>query len=85
MANLLLTSEEEEKYSQQLSNVLDYIDQLNKADTSNIEPTFQVGNLSNVTREDKAEQGLSQDEALQNAPSKENGLFRVKAIFEERG
>lgn len=82
LANLPLTAEEEEKYSEQLSKVLDYIDQLNQADTSSVEPTFNAGNLSNVMREDKPEPGLTQDEALQNAPKKENGFFVTKGVFE---
>lgn len=84
LANLPLTDKEVEKYSEQLSEILNYIDQLNKVDTNNIEPTFNVGNLSNVMREDKAEPGLTQEEALQNAKITEKGFFKVKAIFEER-
>ncbi len=83
LANLPLTTEEEERYSEQLSKVLDYIDQLNQVDTSNVEPTFNVSGQSNVMREDETAPSLSQDEALQNAPKKENGFFVTKGVFEE--
>ena len=53
LARLELTSEEETKYSQQLSSILEYIDKLKTVDTSEVSSTFQVGGLSNVWREDE--------------------------------
>lgn len=81
LANLLLSSNEEEKYSEQLSKILDYIEQLNQVDTQDVEPTFNVSGLSNVTEEDKLEECLSQEETLQNAPKKQNGMFVTKGVF----
>lgn len=52
LANLPLSSQEEEKYSRQLSKILDYVTQLNKVDTSDVEPTFNVSGLSNVMAKD---------------------------------
>lgn len=83
LANLPLTSEEEEKYSGQLSKILDYIEQLDEVDTSDVEPTFNVSVQSNVLREDKTIACLSQEEALSNAPKKKNGMFETKGVFEE--
>ncbi len=83
LANLPLTSEEEEKYSQQLSKILEYIDQLNSVDTSDVEPTFNVSEQSNVTREDATSTCLSQNEALSNVPQKRQGFFVTKGVFEE--
>ena len=42
LANLPLSSEEEATYGEQLSKILDYIDQLNRADTSEVEATYNV-------------------------------------------
>jgi aspartyl-tRNA(Asn)/glutamyl-tRNA(Gln) amidotransferase subunit C len=53
LARLELTSEEEIKYSEQLSSILEYIDKLKTVDTSEVSSTFQVGGLSNVWREDE--------------------------------
>ncbi|MBI4036649.1 Asp-tRNA(Asn)/Glu-tRNA(Gln) amidotransferase subunit GatC [Candidatus Daviesbacteria bacterium] len=90
LANLTLSSDEEEKYSKQLSQILDYMEKLNEVDpdkigvdTLNIEPAFNVTGVSNVMREDITEAGLSQEEALSNAPNKKNGLFVTKGVFEE--
>lgn len=83
LANLPLTEEEEEKYAEQLSKVLEYVDQLNKVDTSDVEPTFNVSGLNNVFREDETSACLSQEEALSNAPRKKDGMFETKGVFEE--
>lgn len=83
LANLPLTPEEEEKYTQQLSKVLDYVEKLNSADTSKVEPTFNVTGWSNVMREDTTAPSLSQGEALQNAPKEKEGMFKTKGVFEE--
>lgn len=83
LANLTLTSGEEEKYSDQLSKILGYIDQLNRANTSEVEPTFNVGDLQNVMRADEVGESLPQDEVLKNASRKEKGFFVTKGVFEE--
>lgn len=83
LANLPLSDEEEEKYSEQLSSILDYIEKLSQVDTSSVEPTFNVSGQSNIQRVDETIASLSQEEALQNAPKKENGFFVTKGVFEE--
>lgn len=82
LANLPLTSDEEEKYSEQLSKILDYIGQLNKVDISDVNSTFNVTGSSNLTREDKTSPSLSQEEVLQNAPAKKDNLFVTKGVFD---
>ena len=83
LANLPLTSKEEDKYSDQLSKILDYIEQLNKIDTSKVEPIFNVTGEANVMREDTTAGCLSQGEALSNAPKKKDDMFETKGVFEE--
>ena len=83
LANLPLTDEEKNKFEKQLSETLDYVKQLEKIDTKGIEPTSQITNLENVTREDIVTPSLSQEEALSNSKSVYNGFFKVKAILDE--
>ena len=83
LSNLPISDEDVEKYSQQLSKILDYIDQLNLADTQGIEPTFNVTGLANVMRKDEVGKSLTQEEALQNAPQVKDGMFATKGVFEE--
>lgn len=81
LANLSLTNQEEEKYSEQLSKILDYIEQLNQVDTSNVEPTFNVSGQSNVMTEDKLGECLPQEAALSNAIQKKDDFFVTKGVF----
>lgn len=71
LANLPLTAEEEKKYSSQLDEVLDYVQQLQQIDTSKVSETNQVNNLKNVTRDDTVE---PQGKLVE-------GYIKIKAIF----
>jgi aspartyl-tRNA(Asn)/glutamyl-tRNA(Gln) amidotransferase subunit C len=83
LARLGLEPGEEEFYSEQLSSILEHIDRLQRLDTETIAPTAQVVEVSNPLREDVPRPGLTQEEALANAPAAVNGMFRVPSIQEE--
>lgn len=81
LANLPLTNEEEKKYSDQLSKILDYIEQLGEVTAIGVEPTFNVIGKNNVMGEDKPSPSLTQDEALKNTAEKKDGMFVTKGVF----
>ena len=84
LARLELTEAELKKYGSQLSDVLNYIDQLKEVDTTDIEPTAQITGLENALREDEKE-GWSEretEEALRQAPELESGQIKVKRVLE---
>jgi len=84
LANLKLSESEEEKYSQQLSKILEYIDKLNEVDTENVEPTYNVTGLSNVMSPDEVGNNtLSQEDATKNGSQVKDGYFVTKGVFEE--
>ena len=84
LARLSLTDEEKEKFSSQLGSILDYIDQLNKLDTTNIKPTSHALDLENVWREDELKTSTEQtrERILKNAPEREGNFFKVKKVIE---
>lgn len=82
LARLELSEKEKEKMRAQLDSILSYIDKLNELDTSGVEPTSHVRQLTNVFREDEVRPSLSQEEALANAPDRHDLLFRVPKILE---
>jgi aspartyl-tRNA(Asn)/glutamyl-tRNA(Gln) amidotransferase subunit C len=82
LAKLPLTDDDLEKFEKQLGEILDLVNNLQKVDTSNVQPTNQVTGLTNIFREDKVQPSLTQSEALSNAPRTHNGYFVVDAIFE---
>ena len=83
LARLGLSGEEREKMQAQLNAILTYIDKLNQLNTSKIEPTSHVIPMTNVFREDAVSSCLSQEEALANAPDRQEVFFRVPRILEE--
>lgn len=82
LANLNLTSDEEEKFEKQLSDILSYIEKLKEVDTKDVTPTSQVTGLENITREDTTTPSLTQEEALSGSKNTHNEMFKVKAVLE---
>ncbi|ABQ89550.1 Asp-tRNA(Asn)/Glu-tRNA(Gln) amidotransferase subunit GatC [Roseiflexus sp. RS-1] len=83
LARLRLSPAELEKMRDQLSNILDHFQMLQQIDVSAVPPTAQVTDLVNVLREDEIRPSLPHEQALANAPEQQDGMFRVRAIFEE--
>jgi aspartyl-tRNA(Asn)/glutamyl-tRNA(Gln) amidotransferase subunit C len=85
LAKLNLTESEVEKFLPQLSSVIDYIGNLSKVDTANVEPTSQTTGLTDVFRDDEIkESSLDQDKALSGTDKIYKGYFKVPAILEGR-
>jgi aspartyl-tRNA(Asn)/glutamyl-tRNA(Gln) amidotransferase subunit C len=83
LARLELKEEEKEEMTTQLDSILGYIDTLNELDTTQVEPTTTVIPMVSVMREDVVRPSLSQEEALANAPDREDAYFRVPRIIED--
>ena len=82
LARLGLSNEDVEKFQEQLSNILENFEILKQVDTKDVPPTAQSVELSNVFREDRIAPSYPQQEVLANAPQKEEGHFKVKAVLE---
>lgn len=83
LARLSLNDTEIEQYSSQLASILQYISKLNEIDTENVLPTSHaVASLKNVYRKDILKGSLSVEDALKNAPEREDDLFKVPQIIE---
>jgi aspartyl-tRNA(Asn)/glutamyl-tRNA(Gln) amidotransferase subunit C len=83
LAKLALTEEETALFAEQLSQILDYFEVLNELDTSALPPTAQAIYRRNVLRDDRVIASLPTDEALANAPRREDDYFCVKPILEQ--
>ncbi len=70
LAHLELNDEEMQKFSRELSDILDFFDALQEVDTDGVEPTAQVTGLKNVTREDHVDKCGYSDELLKASPHK---------------
>ena len=82
LARLNLTGDELSRYRAQLSEILDYFQQLQAIDTDEIPPTTSGFELLSALRADQIRPGLELQDLLGNAPDVENDQFRVPPIFE---
>ena len=82
LARLKLTEDEKRIFSRQVGDIINYINKLNELDTSGVEPTAHVLPLKNIFRDDEIRESLPREKAMQNAPDKADGYYRVPKIIE---
>jgi len=83
LVKLNLTDNQINKYSQDLTTVVGYMEEIKNLKVENISETARVTDEENVFREDKIKQSLSQKEALKNSKNTHNGYFLVPQILKE--
>jgi aspartyl-tRNA(Asn)/glutamyl-tRNA(Gln) amidotransferase subunit C len=77
LARLELTDDEIDRFTDQLSAILEAVAKVSELDLSDVEPTAHPLDLVNVWAEDEPRPSLSVDEALANAPDRHDGFFKV--------
>ena len=82
LARLDLGDAELETITRELSAILDYVDQLQKINTDNVEPLAHPLPIHNVFREDDSAASLPVEEALRNAPDRRANFYGVPAVLE---
>lgn len=83
LGRLLLSPEEQEKMTAQLTNIVSYVEQLKELNTDGVEPMAHAVELHNVFADDVVRPSLPRGEALANAPKHDNECFRVPAVLGE--
>jgi aspartyl-tRNA(Asn)/glutamyl-tRNA(Gln) amidotransferase subunit C len=82
LARLELSEQEEVKMVEDLSKILNWMDQLKELDTTNVEPLTHMSEEVNVFREDVGKNELSREKGLKNAPSQNGEYFQVPKVIE---
>ncbi len=83
LARLSLSDEEVESFINEISSILNYVEQLNEVETDNLEPTNQVTGLVNVWRPDKViNYGYQVDDILKIVPKMHDRYIRVGRMIE---
>jgi aspartyl-tRNA(Asn)/glutamyl-tRNA(Gln) amidotransferase subunit C len=82
LARINLTEAEAKVFQKQLDDVLQYVEKLRQADTTDVEPAAHTLSIFNVFREDTPRDWFTAEQALSNAPRKANGLFIVPKVLE---
>ena len=85
LARLEVRPEEAERLSNQLSEILQYVKQLEHYDVSNIRPMSHVHGSSNIFREDTVEALMNAEVVRQIAPDASGTFFRTPIIIDQEG
>jgi aspartyl-tRNA(Asn)/glutamyl-tRNA(Gln) amidotransferase subunit C len=81
LARLRLTDAELETITDQLAQIVGYVDQLGEVNTDGVEPMAHAIELANVFRDDHVASCLPRDEALANAPHHDDRGYLVPAVL----
>lgn len=81
LSRLSFADEDLEKMRDSMNSILTYMEELNQYDTTDVAPTVHAVEQYNVMREDVPQQSFTNEEALMNAPEKEDGYFKVPKII----
>jgi len=82
LARLKFSEDELQNFTNQLNQILEYVEKLNELDTENVEPLSHPIEGNNVFREDILKPSISREEALKNAPDSDNEFFKVPKVIE---
>ena len=83
LSRIKIPAKQIEKFTEQLSGIIAYMDQLKKVDTKGVPPTSHPLLLKNIFRKDRVKKSLDPEEATGSAPQKENNFFKVPRVIEE--
>lgn len=83
LAKLKLNEEQIDNHAAQIEKILDYINQLEKIDTTNVPCTTRAIEVVNNFRNDAKEKFKNRDDLLNLAPSREDDFFKVPKIMKD--
>ncbi len=81
-ARLYILEDEIEQMTEELNKIIEYAQTLQEVDTTGVEPTTHVIELTNVMRDDTPEEGIDRDLLFKNAPDHEDGQFKVPSVLD---
>ncbi len=82
LARLNLTMDEKKKLTIEMEGIIAFVDKLNELDTKDIKPMEHVIPMKNILREDVMEASYDREKILMNAPSHNEGGFKVPRVIE---
>ena len=83
LAHLSLDEQEKQRFAEEVGRILDYVNKLNEIDTNHVAPLSHTLEINNVFREDKVKPSLPREEALRNAPRKDDSFFHVPKVVKK--
>lgn len=81
LARLEITEEEVAHVRPQLDSILGFVERLSELETQDVEPMTTALDVDNRWRDDELTPGLTNEQALENAPAKDDGCFLVPPVL----
>lgn len=81
LARLSFTDTEKEAMTHDLNEILNYVEKLGELNTEHVEPLSNMGDGTNVLREDAPKPSISNQDALKNAPDSQDRFFKVPKVI----
>lgn len=81
LGSLNLSESEIEGYAKDISEILDFANMVNSVNTDEVNETIGANENYNVFRKDEIVQTVDKEALLQNAPSKDDGMFRIPKVI----
>ena len=81
LANLTINENELDKYTNDMSNIVEFATKLNELDTENVEITTSILGEFNIFREDELKESFDNQELLKNAPASQDGMFKIPKVI----
>ncbi len=82
LSRLDFDEKDAEKMMKDMTAIVDWVEKLKEVDTEGVEPLTTMSFEINVLREDVVKEHMPHDEALKNAPKKDDQFFRVPKVLE---
>ena len=83
LARLRFNEEEKQSVKNDLQNMIAFVEQLNEIDTTGVEPILHMSDTVNVLREDVVTGSVRREEAIKNAPLKDEEFFKVPTVIKK--
>ena len=82
LSKIKIDENEVEKFSNELSKIITWIDKLNEVKTDNVTPVTNPSDIKIPIRDDKVNDGKIKEKILKNAPETKGGYFIVPKVVE---
>lgn len=84
LARLKFDEKELEGFTNDMNKILGYVEKLNQLNTESVEPLSHPNESSNVFREDEFTPSITKEDALKNAPDRNEKFFKVPKVIQDK-
>jgi aspartyl-tRNA(Asn)/glutamyl-tRNA(Gln) amidotransferase subunit C len=84
LARLQLSNEQKKAYASDLKDMVSFVEKLQEVNTTGVDPLLHMGDVVNALRQDEIKGSVSREDALLNAPDKDEAFFKVPKVIKKQ-